>query len=106
MAISEKDKSVTNEASVLRFIYGPNAAKKIARDWGVAVVTAKLWLSGKFPMARREELAAHIRERLDERDGLSAAIRRQWTGGSGEENGSVDRRHAVAHRDETDAVGR
>lgn len=106
MEISKKDIPVTREADALRFAYEPNAAKKIAREWGVAIVTAKLWLSGRFPIARREELAARIVTRLEERDALSAAIMRQWAGGSeSETNGAVARRRPVAAGDETDEMG-
>jgi hypothetical protein len=80
---------MTNAAADLRETYGPNAAKKIARDFGVAVVTAKVWLGGRFPIARREELAKRIATKLDERDARSAEIRKRWSGGSGEENSSV-----------------
>ena len=106
MDISGKDSLVTSESEALRFVYEPNAAKKIARDWGVAIVTAKLWLSGRFPVARREELAARITARLEERDAKSAAIRRQWAGGKvSEESGAVVRRRSVATGDETNTVG-
>lgn len=99
----ERYKSVISEATALREVYGPNAAKKIARDFGVAVITAKLWLSGRFPMARREDLAAKIRTELNRRDALSAEIRRQWCdGGDGEEDRAVDRGRIIARRGSTD----
>lgn len=73
--MSKKDKSVT-EAAILRDVYGPNASKKIARRFGVAVVTAKVWLAGRFPEARTLELAAAVREELDRIDARNAEIRR------------------------------
>jgi hypothetical protein len=80
-------------AQALRVVYGQGAAKKIARDFGVAVVTAKLWLAGKrkFPMARREDLARRIIAELDRQDQQRAEIRRQWGSyaGSYETNGSM-----------------
>lgn len=91
MSVFRKDKSVTSDADVLRFVYEPNAAKKIAREFGVAVVTAKVWLAGRFPVARREQLAAHIQARLDERDAISAEIRRRWSGGNSNETSKATR---------------
>lgn len=105
MSLSKRYKPVTTAAADLREAYGQNAAKKIARDFGVAVVTAKVWLAGRFPMARREELAHRIAAKLDERDARSAEIRRRWSGGDGEEDRAVDRGHAVAHRAQTDGLG-
>jgi hypothetical protein len=105
VSLSEKHKSM-NEAAALRFVYEPNAAKHIARDFGVSVAAAKLWLAGRFPLARRQELAARIQARLDERDALAAEIRRQWAGGSdGEAAGSVDRRRLVEDRPPADPLG-
>jgi hypothetical protein len=53
VSLSEKHKSVSDAAIALRLVYGPNAAKKIARKFGIAVVTAKFWLSGRTPAVRR-----------------------------------------------------
>ncbi|MGE5151192.1 MAG: hypothetical protein ACM3II_13810 [Rhodospirillaceae bacterium] len=106
MSLSQKDKSVITEAAALREVYGPHAAKKIARDFGVAIVTAKLWLAGRFPMARRDELAQRIRAELDRRDAISAEIRRRWaTGGAVETDGVVARGRAVVDRAQADGMG-
>lgn len=94
-------------ATDLREVYGPNAAKKIARDFGVAVITAKVWLAGRFPVARHDELAERITARLNRRDELSAEIRRRWaSGGTGETSGVVAGRSAVPDRAKADGVGR
>ena len=103
--MSQKGKSVSSEADALKFVYEPHAAKKIARDFSVAVRTAKFWLSGRFPVARREELAARITARLEERDAMSAAIRRQWGEcGSAEVARAEDRRRHVVAGNETDEM--
>lgn len=62
MSLSERHKPVTATAVSLRAVYGPNAAKKIARRFGIAVVTAKLWLAGRTPTAREVEIARAIKE--------------------------------------------
>ncbi len=79
-----------SEASVaLLFCYSPNAAKKIAVEFVVSLRTAKRWLEGRtFPPARHEELAVRIIWRLNERDRISAELRRQW-GKIGETNHAV-----------------
>lgn len=107
MSLSQKDKPVISEAAALREVYGPNAAKKIAREFRVAVVTAKVWLSGRFPMTRRDELAERIRARLDRRDELSAEIRQIWaSGGAGETIRAVDSGQARVDRTPPDRLGR
>jgi hypothetical protein len=103
--MSGKHTSVTTAAADLREAYGQNAAKKIARDFGVAVVTAKVWLGGRFPMARREEMAHRIAAKLDERDARSAEIRRRWSGVNSEEDRAVDSRRAVLDRTQIDGLG-
>lgn len=104
MSLSQKYKSVTAAATDLRELYGPNAAKKIARDFGVAVVTAKVWLAGRFPLARREELAQRIAAKLDERDAKSAEIRRRWSGGDHETHSPMDRGRAVVDSAQADGL--
>jgi len=93
-------------SEALREVYGPNAAKKIAREFGVAIVTAKVWLAGRFPLARHEELARHIRAELARQETRRAEIRRQWAGGNVETNRAVDGvRTGVASR-KADRLGR
>lgn len=77
MAISERYKRVSDTAAILREVYGPNAAKKIARRFGVAIVTAKVWLAGRFPENRTQELASIVREELDRIDARNKEIRMQ-----------------------------
>ena len=94
-----------SEAAALREVYGPCAAKKIARDFGVAVITAKTWLNGRVPPARAEELRRQILARLDERDRLSAEIRREWLGGRAREMAvAEDRRLAFEDRATADRL--
>lgn len=77
MPMCKRYKSVTASAAMLRDVYGPNAAKKIARRFGVAVITAKVWLAGRFPEHRTRELALAVRDELDRIDRRNAEIRRQ-----------------------------
>ena len=77
MSPSKKDVSVNTPADALRIAYGPHAAKKIAREFNVALNTAKCWLAGRFPEARREELVQRIIAELDRQDIERDAIRRQ-----------------------------
>lgn len=90
MSLCKRDKPVTSAATDLRTVYGPNAAKKIGREWGVAVVTAKLWLAGRFPLVRRDELARRIVAELDRQDVTRAEIRRRWAGDASAETSAVD----------------
>lgn len=69
---------MTSAAADLRLVYGPNAAKKIARRFGVAVVTAKLWLAGRTPVARHEQIRQALLAQADELDAMVADIRRRW----------------------------
>lgn len=69
---------MTTAATDLRLVYGPNAAKKIARKFGVAVVTAKLWLAGRTPAARHEQIRQALLAQADELDAMVADIRRRW----------------------------
>lgn len=78
MSLSRKHKPMTSAAADLRLVYGPNAAKKISRRFGVAVVTAKLWLAGRTPAARHEEFRQALLAQADELDALVAGIRRRW----------------------------
>ena len=69
-------------AADLRVIYGPNAAKKIARRFGIAVVTAKVWLSGRTPTARQGEIAAALLAECDRLEALIAETRKRWATGA------------------------
>lgn len=68
---------MSDASVILRDVYGPNAAKKIARKFGVAVITAKVWLAGRFPESRTQELAAAVREELNRLDARNKQIREQ-----------------------------
>jgi hypothetical protein len=68
---------VTETAAALRLVYGPNAAKKIARQFGIAVVTAKLWLSGRTPAARHYEIARELIEEAIRAEHLIVETRRR-----------------------------
>ncbi len=60
----------------LRDLLGPHAAKQIARRVGIAVITAKVWLSGKLPSARHLDVALLLDEQLDLLDRRNAEYRR------------------------------
>jgi hypothetical protein len=68
---------MTDTAADLRLVYGPNAAKKIARRFGIAVVTAKLWLAGRAPSAREREIARALIAECDRLEGMIAGL---WNG--------------------------
>lgn len=69
---------VTSQAAALRLVYGPNAAKKIARKFGIAVVTAKVWLSGRTPVARQHEIARALLDECVRLEALAAETRQRW----------------------------
>jgi ribosomal protein S18 acetylase RimI-like enzyme len=75
--MSKRDTSVTT-ATDLRLVYGPNAAKKIARRFSVANVTAKIWLTGRLPQARRQEIARELIAECDRMEQRAVEIRRRW----------------------------
>lgn len=104
MSVSEKDKSVTAEAAALRLIYGPNAAKKIARQFDIAVVTAKFWLAGRMPVARRREIAAALVTECDRLESMIAETRRRWAEVADDETSSAVAR-VPADRDGSAAGG-
>ncbi len=106
MSLSQKHMPMVDAALDLKETYGHNAAKLIARDFGIAVVTAKVWLSGRVPLARREDLAMKITAKLDERDAKSAEIRRRWRGGTSEKNSPMDGGRIVVDGTQTDGLGR
>ncbi|HEV2098604.1 MAG TPA: hypothetical protein VGR45_06715 [Stellaceae bacterium] len=72
-----------SDAAALRAVYGPHAAKKIATRFGVAVVTAKTWLSGGIPPARRRQMARELLAEMDRQDAERAEIRRRLQGETG-----------------------
>ena len=107
MDMSERSKPVITEAASLRLVYSPNAAKKIAREFGVAVATAKVWLAGRFPVARRDELAQRINAELDRQEAKRVEIRRQWAlGGGGEKDRALDSGRPHLARPQADRLGR
>jgi hypothetical protein len=69
-------------ATDLRVVYGPNAAKKIARRFGIAVVTAKVWLSGRTPTARQGEIATALLAECDRLETIIAETRQRWATGA------------------------
>lgn len=90
MSLFQKHKPMTTTAADLRFVYGSNAAKKIARDFGVAIVTAKLWLVGRTPAARHEEFRQALLGECDRLEARIGQIRKEWgisDGGAGSETG-------------------
>jgi hypothetical protein len=105
MGICRKYTSMIAGAADLRAVYEPHAAKKIAREFGVAVVTAKIWLSGRFPIARQEELRRRIVAELDRQDLIRAEIRRRWSGETSEANSAVGRGRAGLARAKADRLG-
>lgn len=105
---------MSDAAAILRDVYGHGAAKKIARRFNVAVVTAKVWLAGRFPETRTQELAAVVREELDRIDERNKQIRKRlgignWDDGLAEAisetSGSTARVEALAPRSEITGVG-
>lgn len=62
MSLPEMGKSMTTAAAILRDVYGHGATKKIARRFNVSVHAAKVWLDGRFPESRTQQLAAIVRE--------------------------------------------
>jgi hypothetical protein len=64
-------------AAILRDVYGPNAAKKVARDFGVSIPAAKLWLAGRFPQARTLELKSAVDAELARIEQRNTEIRKQ-----------------------------
>lgn len=108
MSLFQKDRSVT-AATDLRFVYGPNAAKKIARRFGVAVVTAKLWLAGRTPAAREQEIARTLLAECSRLETIIADTRRRWEGVVGDElvetGGALARREADCDGSPSRGVG-
>ena len=113
LSLSEKANPVTPAAADLRRVYGPHAAKKIARRFGVAVVTAKLWLAGRTPAARHEEFRQELLAQADELEALVADIRRRWeqkevadgTDGGTRRRGEASRPNASVAGGSTDRNG-
>ena len=104
MSLSQKHKSMMAAAESLRLVYGPNAAKKIARSFNVAVVTAKLWLAGRAPTSREKEIAAALLAECLRLEAQIAEIRATWQGvGDAEEGGAVAR--GKVHSDGAQAGG-
>lgn len=102
--MSYRYRQMTNAAADFRLVYGPGAAKKIARRFGIAVVTAKLWLAGRAPSAREREIAAALLSECDRIEALIAETRQRWERLSNEPSeadsfmgrGKADRRRAPA----------
>jgi hypothetical protein len=87
-------------AADLRIIYGPNAAKKIARQFGIAVVTAKVWLSGRTPTARQGEIAEALLAECDRLETIIAETRKRWAIGE-----TSDETLGVVAREDLDRPG-
>ena len=95
-----------SQADDLRAVFGPHAAKKISRKFGIAVVTAKLWLSGRTPAARETEIAAALLTECDRLEAQIAATRRRWghianahdQKGRTKNGGMVNRARPTPHR--------
>jgi hypothetical protein len=86
-------------AADLRLIYGQNAAKKIAREFGIAVVTAKVWLSGRTPTAREAEIGAALLAECDRLEALIAETRQRWSREAREdEEAGATARQSLDHR--------
>ena len=77
MSLPKAGTFMTDAAAILRHVYGHGATKKIARRFGVSVDAAKIWLAGRFPQNRTQELAAVVSEELDRIDARNQEIRRQ-----------------------------
>lgn len=108
MSLSFRHRSMINAAADLRLVYGPNAAKKIARRFGIAVVTAKLWLSGCAPTAREQEIAGALLAECTRLEELIADTRRRWEGPAHEQNETPrpgDRRGAGRGRSPAHRMG-
>jgi len=76
---------VTDAAASLRLVYGPNAAKKIARRFGIAVVTAKLWLAGRTPAARHEDIRRALLDECIRLEARLHEIRTEWAEVAGDD---------------------
>lgn len=103
MSVSDRYIPVSAAASSLRLIYGPNAAKKIAREFDVAVVTAKTWLAGRIPAGRERQIALALIAECDRVDALIAETRKNLAEVANAESGAVarnstDRRRPLARR--------
>jgi hypothetical protein len=55
-------------ANAARVVLGSCAAKKLARVCGIAVITAKKWLSEGVPASRHSEVSAFLLDELDRRN--------------------------------------
>lgn len=74
---------MSETAALLRDVYGPHAAKKIARGFGVSIAAAKVWLAGRFPENRTNDLVAAVRQELDRIDERNKQIRERLGIGRG-----------------------
>ncbi len=105
-----KEHRLLTIAADFRTVYGACAAKKIARDFGIAVVTATLWLSGNIPASRRRQIAAGLIVELDRQAAQRAEIRGRLLEiaearvdrGHGENNETGARVRARARRSDSD----
>lgn len=78
--MSQKGKSMMDAAASMRLVYGPYAAKKISRRFGIAVRTAKKWLTGQTPTDRELEIAHALIAECDRLEALIAETRSRWQG--------------------------
>ena len=67
-AISGKYMRGMSAAMAARLIYGAGVAKKLARDMGIAVITAKIWLANGVPAARRAEMGQILLAEFERRN--------------------------------------
>lgn len=105
MAIPRSGKDVITAALALRTVYGQCATKKIARAFGVSLDTAKVWLTGRLPQARRQEIAAVLLAECDRIERELSAIRLTWGSDvTHDQNTGASTRKASAHRVGQDAA--
>jgi hypothetical protein len=98
MSLSERYKSVTAAAAILRDVFGPHAAKKIARQFDVSIPAAKVWLAGRFPEHRTQQLIDAVRAEITRTNERNLEILRQLerSGGNRAAAGTSDEVGACA----------
>ena len=78
MPIERITKLLSITGSDFRMLYGACAGKKLVGEFGIAIATAAVWLSGRVPVARRRQIAAALIVELDRQDALRSAARQRW----------------------------
>ncbi|HEV2100519.1 MAG TPA: hypothetical protein VGR45_16570 [Stellaceae bacterium] len=95
VSLSNLDKSVSlPDGRLLRAVFGAHAAKKISRVFGISIPTAKVWLDGRLPAARRDEISAVLDIELSVQHQRIVALRQaiaagRASGGASEKPGST-----------------